>query len=78
MSSRGVYRSAQGLLVNMDNLRLLHEQEKAVGNMDVNARGDQVAKNGQVIKNKNQVIKDHYRQSDAIAQHHARKIQGRK
>jgi len=78
MNGRGVYKSAQGKLINMENLRLLHEKEAAVGNMGVNARGDQINRNGQVTRNKNQVIKDHYRQSDAIAQHAARKNQGRR
>ena len=47
--ARGVYRTAQGKFVNMDNLRLQNENEIAVGNMGVNARGDRVNKKGNIV-----------------------------
>ena len=57
---RGVYRTAQGKVINMDNLRFQHENERAVGNMGTNARGDQVDKHGNIIRNRNDIMKDHY------------------
>ena len=57
---RGVYRTAQGKVINMDNLRLQHENEKAVGNMGVNAKGDQVDKHGNIIRKKSEIMQDHY------------------
>ena len=57
---RGVYKTAQGKVINMDNLRLQRENEKAVGNMGTNARGDQVDKHGNIVRNRNDIMKDHY------------------
>lgn len=71
--ARGVYRTAQGKFVNMDNLRLQNEQERAVGNMAVNARGDQVNKQGQVIKGRNQAINERYHERDQAARQSMRK-----
>jgi hypothetical protein len=66
--ARGVYRTAQGKFINMDNLRLQNEQERAIGNMKVNARGDKIDNQGNVVKRRNEVIKDHYSQTDLARQ----------
>lgn len=55
-----VYRSAQGTLVDMEKLRLANEDTIAVGNMRVNARGDQLGPGGRVVKTRNQVMKEYY------------------
>lgn len=55
-----LYRSAQGTLVDMEKLRLSNEETIAVGNMKVNARGDQLGPGGRVIKTRNQLMKEHY------------------
>jgi len=57
-----VYKTAQGKSIDMDRLRLLHEREVAVGNMNVNARGDVVDQYGNIVKKKNDIIKDKYNQ----------------
>lgn len=57
-----LYKTAQGKVLDMDRLRLLHEREVAVGNMNVNARGDQVDQYGNIVKKKNDIIKDKYNQ----------------
>lgn len=57
-----VYKTAQGKTIDMDRLRLLHEREVAVGNMNVNARGDVVDQYGNIVKKKNDIIKDKYNQ----------------
>lgn len=59
--SRNVYKTAQGQSIDIDRLRLTNEDTIAVGNMRVNARGDQVASDGTVVKPKNQIMKDRYR-----------------
>jgi hypothetical protein len=38
------YRTAQGKMIDLDGLILTNEQTIAVGNMNVNARGDELAK----------------------------------
>lgn len=55
-----VYKTAQGHQINMDTLRLLNEKEIAVGNMNINARGDSIHKNGEVVQTKNERIKEYY------------------
>jgi len=63
---KNVYKSAQGKIVDMDKLRLIHENEIAVGNMKVNARGDQIGTNGKVVKSRNEVVKDHYNRTEGL------------
>lgn len=55
-----VYRSAQGKLVDIEKLRLANEDTIAVGNMKVNARGDQLGPGGRVVKTRNQLMKEYY------------------
>ena len=47
--TKDVYRTAQGKPLDMGALRLQNEQVRAVGNMKVNARGDIVNDNNEVI-----------------------------
>ena len=63
---RGVYKTAQGRMLNMDNLRLQHENERAVGNMGVNARGDQIDNRGNIVRGRNEVVRERYNQIDKI------------
>jgi hypothetical protein len=42
-------------------LRLLHEKENAVGNMSVNARGDEIDNHGNIIKTRNEKMREHYK-----------------
>jgi len=45
------HRSAQGKIVDMSVLAKMHEKTRAVGNMNINARGD-------ILNNRNEVIND--------------------
>jgi hypothetical protein len=56
-----IYKTAQGKTVDMDRLRLMHEHEPAVGNMSVNARGDEIDSQGNIIKPRNEIMRDHYK-----------------
>jgi hypothetical protein len=53
-----LYKTAQGQVINMDSLRLKNETVRAVGNMPVNARGDEIASDGTVLKTKQESIKE--------------------
>jgi len=55
-----VRRTAMGEGVDMDMLRLANENTIAVGNMKVNARGDQLGPGGKVIKTRAQVMAEHH------------------
>lgn len=62
-----VYTTANGKQVNLDALIAQNESTIAVGNMKVNARGDQLGPGGQVETNKNQVMQDYYKVNTPIA-----------
>ena len=55
-----IYRTAMGKTVDIDNLRLSNENVIAVGNMKVNARGDELGPGGKVIKTRDQIMKEYY------------------
>ena len=52
-----MYRSMQGRMIDIEKLRAANETIKAVGNMNVNARGDVIGQGGQVVKTKQETIK---------------------
>jgi glycine cleavage system H lipoate-binding protein len=55
-----VYRSANGKTVDMGALRLQNERVRAVGNMRVNARGDVIDDNNEVIRTRNEQVNKQY------------------
>jgi hypothetical protein len=57
-----MYRTIQGRMVDIEKLRSANESVQAVGNMNVNARGDVLGSNGQVVTPKAEVIKKYYEQ----------------
>lgn len=50
--TKSIYRTAQGKSLDMGALRLQNEKTRAVGNMKVNARGDQIDDRGGVVSSK--------------------------
>jgi hypothetical protein len=52
------HRTARGLPIDMDRLRLANETTIAVGNMKTNARGDQLGQGGKVIKTRAQLMNE--------------------
>ena len=60
--TKDVYKSARGKPVDMGALRLKNEKERAVGNMKVNARGDALNDNNEVIQSRPQQVHDQYQQ----------------
>ena len=59
-SNRKLYRTMQGRMVDIEKLRASNENVKAVGNMSVNARGDVIGAGGQIIKSKEDQMKEYY------------------
>jgi len=57
-----MYRTMQGRMVDIEKLRAANESTPAVGNMNVNARGDVLGAGGQVVTPKEQIIKKYYEQ----------------
>jgi hypothetical protein len=50
-----VYKSARGKMIDIDQVKLANEDTVAVGNMRVNARGDQLGAGGQVVAGRNEI-----------------------
>lgn len=61
------HRTARGIPVDMDRLRLANETSIAVGNMKVNARGDQIGPGGKVVKTRAQVLAEKNKLYGSIA-----------
>ena len=57
-----MYRTMQGRMVDIEKLRAANEEVRAVGNMNVNARGDVLGPGGQVVAPKSEVIQKYYEQ----------------
>lgn len=53
-----VYRSMQGKEVDMQKLVLQNEMTVAVGNVKVNARGDELGAGGKIIKKREDVLRE--------------------
>ena len=58
--TKEVYKSANGKQVDMGALRLKNEKVRAVGNMKVNARGDEINDLNQVIRKKPEQVNSQY------------------
>lgn len=54
------YRTAQGKSLDIERLRLQNELVPAIGNMRVNARGDQLGPGGRVVKSREEMVNEHY------------------
>ena len=63
-----MYRTMQGRMVDIDKLRSTNLDTPAVGNMNVNARGDLLGKNGAVVQPKEQIMKQYYQTPKGQAQ----------
>jgi hypothetical protein len=55
------YRTAQGRLVDIGTMMAQQENTRAVGNMNVNARGDTLNSNNNVVSSRSQQVNKHYR-----------------
>jgi hypothetical protein len=58
--TKQVYRTAQGKTIDMGSLALQHEHVRAVGNMNVNARGDMLDDKNRVISTRPQQVNQQY------------------
>ena len=59
---RRMYRTMQGRMVDIEKLRAVNENTRAIGNMNVNARGDVLGPGGQIATTKANVIAKYYEQ----------------
>lgn len=54
--SKKIYKTAQGKTVDLGSLQVQNETVRAVGNMNVNARGDRLDANGNIIATRSQQV----------------------
>jgi len=60
-----VYKTANGKSLDMGKLMLQNENIRAVGNMKVNARGDVLDDQNNVIQTRNQQVQAQYQRQSA-------------
>ena len=65
------HTTAMGKAFDMDQLRLKNEDTIAVGNMNVNARGDKLGAGGKLIKTRNELIRSYNNMVGAPVADHA-------
>jgi len=56
-----IHRSATGKLIDMSSLVAVNEDTIAVGNINTNARGDELGPGGKIVKSRNEVMKEYYK-----------------
>ncbi len=59
-TGRKQYKTMQGRAVDMDLLRQRNELTPAVGNVRVNARGDELGAGGKIVRKREEVLRDFY------------------
>jgi hypothetical protein len=62
-----VYKTMQGKQIDMDLLRKRNELTPAVGNVRMNARGDELGPGGQVVRKREEILKEYYESSTGVA-----------
>lgn len=55
-----IYRTMQGREVDMEKLMRQHELMPAVGNVSVNARGDEIGNGGKIIRKREEIVSEYY------------------
>ena len=55
-----VYRTMQGKEIDMDKLMRQNELVPAIGNMKINARGDEIGTGGKIVRKREEVVAAYY------------------
>ena len=56
-----IYTSIRGKEIDMEKMTLKNETVPAVGNAKVNARGDELGAGGKIVRTREQVLQDYYK-----------------
>jgi hypothetical protein len=68
--SKRVYKTANGRVINIDAIISQNEESIAVGNMRVNARGDELGPGGRIERSRDKVMSDYYKLNTPVATDH--------
>jgi hypothetical protein len=60
MANRRLYRSMQGKIVDMELLSQKNELAPAIGNIRVNARGDELGPGGKIVRKREEIMAEYY------------------
>lgn len=55
-----VHKTMQGKTIDIDQLRQKNEMTLAVGNVRMNARGDELGPNGKIIRKREDIVNEYY------------------
>lgn len=55
-----VYRTAQGKEIDLEKLMKQNELMPAIGNMKVNARGDELGPGGKIVRKREEIVAEYY------------------
>jgi hypothetical protein len=61
--SRKTYRTMQGKEIDLDKLRMKNEMTLAVGNVRMNARGDELGPGGQIVRKREDIMNEYHTDS---------------
>jgi hypothetical protein len=65
--SKRVYTTANGKKINIDAIVAQNEESIAIGNMKVNARGDELGPGGRIERTREKVMADYYKLNTPVA-----------
>ena len=63
-----VYTSVRGKEIDMERLSLKNETAPAVGNARMNARGDELGAGGKIVKTREQILAEYYKNNPRAVQ----------
>ena len=69
------YRTMKGKMVDMDQLLEKNQTMPAVGNVRMNARGDELGPGGKIIRKREEVLADYYRDNPQKVPHKQKNVQ---
>ena len=58
----------QGKEIDMEKMALKNELAVAIGNMRVNARGDELGAGGKIVRTREQILQDYYKNNNRAVQ----------
>jgi len=65
---KSTYKTARGATIDVAAIQSQHEKTIAVGNIKVNARGDELGPGGKIVKTREQIMAEHYKlQSPSVS-----------
>lgn len=65
--SKRVYTTANGRRINIDTIMAQNEESIAIGNMRVNARGDELGPGGKIERSREKALADYYKLNTPVA-----------